>query len=536
MAPDVVVIGSGHNGLVAACYLAKAGLDVAVLEANDWIGGCTSTSALIPEAPEHMVGPCAQDFCMIRLSTIVEDLDLKRYGYAEVEVDPSYVIPGENGETLAFWRDPIRTAQEIKRYSKRDARAYLDFMEMLEAGMKSGIPYLLGDPTRPSAETLRAALRSVRHPVHLANLAKMVTGSAADAIDARFTHPLLRGGLLSLAAVGAPVTHKGSGLNAMFPAVVRHAGVSRPIGGAQILPDSLAACLQAHGGRIRTEAEVASILTTGGKATGVRLTGGEELPAGAVLSAMDPAKTLRDFLPGGALPDKLARRVAAIPSENGGASYLTVHIAFSGQLDYSRLQARRDDAIDLRNAALLTGSFEDMVDAVDAATTGRLPERMPVAMVLPTGPDPSQAPVGQDVTYLWTGWAPRNPPEGWDALAPRAGQAIVDTAARYVDGFDLEIGRFVEPWTVLQQRTHVPNGNPYYVDLLAQRNGPLRPALGLGGYTTPVSGLFLTGGGTHPGPSVSGLPGQIAARKLLATMPGLRGASRSSRAREAVPA
>jgi phytoene dehydrogenase-like protein len=228
--------------------------------------------------------------------------------------------------------------------------------------------------------------------------------------------------------------------------------------------------------------------------------------------------------------------VAQIPSENGGASYLTVHIAFSGQLDYSRLQTGRDDAIDLRNAALLTGSFEDMIDAVDAATHGRLPDRIPVAMVLPTGPDPSQAPAGQDVIYLWTGWAPRNPPEGWDALAPRAGQAIVDTAARYVDGFDLEIGRFVEPWTVLHERTHVPNGNPYYVDLLAQRNGPLRPALGLGGYTTPVDGLFLTGGGTHPGPSVSGLPGQIAARKLLATMPGLRGrASRAAQPREAVP-
>lgn len=539
MASDVVVIGSGHNGLVAACYLAKAGLDVTVLEANDWIGGCTSTSALIPKAPDHLIGPCAQDFCMIRMSTIVADLDLERYGYAEVEVDPAYVIPGPNGETLAFWRDPVRTAQEIKRYSKRDARAYLDFMEMLEAGMEAGIPYLLNDPTRPTAAILRAGVRSLRHPVQLANLARMVTGSAADAIDARFTHPLLRGGLLSLAAVGAPVTHKGSGINAMFPAIVRHAGVSRPIGGAQILPNALAACLQAHGGRIRTEAEVTGILTSGGKAGGVRLAGGEEIPARAVLSAMDPAKTLRDFLPAGALPEKVARRVAEIPSQNGGAAYLTVHLAFSGQLDYSRLQARRDDAVDLRNTALLAGSFEDMVGAVDAATNGRLPDPLPVAMVLPTGPDPSQAPPGQDTIYLWTGWAPRNPPEGWDALAPRAGQAVVDAAAQYVDGFaELEIGRFVEPWPVLQQRTHVPNGNPYYVDLLFSRNGPLRPALGLGGYTTPISGLFLTGGGTHPGPSVSGLPGQIAARKLLASMPGLRGRAPAAAPpdRETVPA
>jgi phytoene dehydrogenase-like protein len=532
---DVVVIGSGHNGLVAACYLAKAGLDVTVLEANDWIGGCTSTSALIPEAPEHMIGPCAQDFCLIRLSTIVKDLDLRRYGYAEIEVDPAYVIPGPDGATLAFWRDPIRTAQEIRRFSKKDARAYLDFLELQEVGMQAGIPYVLGDPTRPSAETIKAGVRSAaRHPVQLANLTRMIAGSAADAIDARFEHPLLRGGLLGLAAVGAPVTHKGSGINALFPAIVRHAGVSRPIGGAQILPNALKACLEAHGGVVRTSAEVVELVTAKGKTAGVRLHTGEEVSATAVVSAMDPAKTLRDFVPDGMLPDRIAQRVSRIPSTNGGTAYLTVHLAFSGRLDYSRLEAGREDALNLRNTALLAGSFEEMCDAVDASTSGRLPDPMPVAMVLPTGPDPSQAPEGQDTIYLWAGWAPRDPPEGWDALAPRAGQALVDQASRHIDGLgELEIGRFVEPWTVLRDRTRVPDGNPYYVDLLTTRNGPLRPALGLGGYTTPIPGLFLTGGGTHPGPSVSGLPGQIAARKVLATMRELQG--RAPRAAEPAP-
>lgn len=393
--------------------------------------------------------------------------------------------------------------------------------------MAAGIPFVLGDPTRPSFETVKAGARSAaRHPIHLANLARMMLGSAAEAIDARFESDLLRGGLLGLAAVGAPVTHKGSGANALFPAIVRHAGVSRPIGGAQILPNALRACLEAHGGVVRTSAEVVEVMTAGRRTTGVRLATGEELRATAVVAAMDPAKTLREFVPQDLLSDRMAERVQKIPSTNGGTAYLTVHLAFDGQLDYSRLQAGRDDAINLRNTALLTGSFEEMCAAVDASTAGRMPENIPVAMVLPTGPDPSQAPEGQDTIYLWCGWAPRDPPEGWDALAPRAGQALVDQAARYVDGFaELEIGRFVEPWTVLQERTRVPNGNPYYVDLLTSRNGPLRPALGLGGYTTPIPGLFITGGGTHPGPSVSGLPGQIAARKVLATMGELRGRS-----------
>jgi phytoene dehydrogenase-like protein len=518
---DAIVVGAGHNGLVAACYLARAGLRVLVVEANDWIGGCTSTSALVPGAPDHMINPCAQDFCLIRLSSVVQDLELRKYGYREKLVDPAYAAPVEDGSNLAFWRDPVTTAHELAYFDKRDARAYLRFIETLEHGMAAGIPYILNDPTRPPAESIRAAIRDgVRHPRAMAEMAKIVTGSAADAIDARFRHPVVRGGLLSLAAVGAPVTHKGSGINAMFPAIVRHAGVSRPIGGAQILPNTLVACLEEYGGRVRTSAEVTRILTRNDRASGVQLASGEELHAPIVISAMDPRKTLSELVPGASLPDRITRRVAEIPSENGGAAYLTVHMAFSGQLSYQRLQARRRDDLDLRNAALLCGSFEDMVAAVDAATTGRMPSPMPFAAVLPTGPDPSQAPGGQDTIYLWAGWAPRRPAEGWNAeFTATAGQAMVDQAKRYIDGLDeLEIGRFVESWPVLQERTRVPNGNPYYVDLLFQRNGPMRPALGLGGYTTPIGGLYLTGGGTHPGPSVSGVPGQLTAKKVLASI------------------
>jgi phytoene dehydrogenase-like protein len=275
---------------------------------------------------------------------------------------------------------------------------------------------------------------------------------------------------------------------------------------------------------VRTSAEVAEIVLRGDRADGVRLAGGEELHARVVISAMDPRRTLLELVPAGRLPDRIAERVAAIPSENGGAAYLTVHMAFSGQLDYSRMERLRDDDLRLRNTALLCGSFEEMVAAVDSAVDGRMPDPMPFAAVLPTGPDPSQAPAGQDTLYLWAGWAPRRPVQGWDALASSAGQAMIDGASRYIDGVaSLELGRFVETWPLLEQRTHVPNGNPYYVDLLFSRNGPMRPALGLGGYTTPVPGLFLTGGGTHPGPSVSGIPGQLTARKVLASMRDLGG-------------
>ncbi len=119
--PDVIVVGAGHNGLVAACYLARAGRDVLVVEAADMIGGCTTT-APIPGAPGYYANPCAFDVIALRISTIGHDLGLTRHGYQEVEVDPCYAALGRGGESLAFWRDPRRTATEIQRFSARDAR------------------------------------------------------------------------------------------------------------------------------------------------------------------------------------------------------------------------------------------------------------------------------------------------------------------------------------------------------------------------------------------------------------------------------
>jgi phytoene dehydrogenase-like protein len=521
---DIIVIGSGHNGLVAAAYLAKAGLSVQVLEANDWIGGCTSsTYDLIPETPEHLINPCAQDICLLRASSIVEDLDLRRHGYRDVEVDPAYVAPLPDGSSLAFWRDMRRTVEELKYFSKRDAREYARFADLMDAAMGSALGFLLTNPVRPDAATLKVAAKfGSRHPRKVAELLKIVTGSAADAIDERFRHPIVRGGLASLSAVGAPITHKGSGINALFPGIVSRVGVSRPLGGTQVLPDSLVACLTEHGGSVRTKARVAAVTVRGDTVTGVRLESGEELTARAVVAGCDPSQTLNRLVPAGLLPDRLAKRAAAIPTRNEGSAYFTVHLAFDGRLEPRKLQAKRRDGLDVRNTAVLAGSFEDMVAAVGAATTGELPDPFPVACVLPTGPDPSQAPAGKDTIYLWTGWAPGAPTGGWtDALKAQAADRIVKHAAVYYENLEeIEAGRFVETAPILAERTNAPNGNPYHVDLLLARSGAMRPALGFGGYRTPVPGLYLTGAGTHPGPAVSGIPGQLAAQTVLRTLGG----------------
>jgi phytoene dehydrogenase-like protein len=381
------------------------------------------------------------------------------------------------------------------------------------------LPMLLTHPTRPAAASLaRAAARGLRHPRRLGEVARWFTASAPQVIEEWFRHPMVQGPMAVMTGVaGPPITLDGMAANLLFFGFIQRLGMSRLVGGTQTLPDALLRCLEAHGGRVRTAAPVAALLTSGDRVNGVRLDSGEELHARAVLSSCDPRQTLTRLLPAGVLSDRLAARAAHIPTENLGAAYLKVDMAVSGRLELSRHQAWRGDGLDLRVPGVFVGSLEEMVAAYEHAAAGRLLDPLPFAGVMPTSTDPSQAPDGQDTLYLWAGWAPRHPTEAWPTLAPAAGKALISHAARYYDGLEtLELGRWVESPLDFVDRLRAPHA--YHVDLSLLRNGPLRPAVGFAGYRTPVPGLFLSGGGTHPGPSVSGVPGQLAARTVLHTL------------------
>jgi len=215
---DVIVVGAGHNGLVAACYLAKAGLDVLVVEAAGRVGGATTTAALIPEAPQHLINPCAVDIVLLKASTVVADLELRRFGYREVGVDPAYVGLDPDGASLAFWRDPRRTADEIRRFDRRDAEAYLEFARTLDAAVDVMLPMLLTHPTRPAPSSLaRAAVRGLRHPRRLAEVARWFTASAPQVIEEWFRHPMVQGPMAVMTGVaGPPITLDGMAANLLF--------------------------------------------------------------------------------------------------------------------------------------------------------------------------------------------------------------------------------------------------------------------------------------------------------------------------------
>lgn len=516
--PDVLVVGAGHNGLTAACYLAREGRSVAVVEANPWIGGCTTSAPLVSQAPEHSISPCAAEFIFLHASSVVADLELERYGFAEVIADPLWAYLHPDGASLVVWRSVEKTADEIGRFSRRDRTAYLEMSRTLSRALDVALPLMLTDPTRPDALALwngaRAAARAPRRLVQAMNILRR---SAAATIDERFEHPVVRGMLAMTCAWLMPFTMDGSGPDLMVMQVAQRLGAGRPIGGTQILPDALAGYLAAHGGSIRTSAPVEEILIEGGRAVGVRLRSGEELRAETVLAACDPYTTLNTLLPDGVLAPRPQRRAAGIPTGYLGMSSYKVDLAFKGRLTLPRHQKLRDDGVDLRKPAVVVGTFEQCVEAVSQAHSGVFPSPNPFVSVVPTAYDPSQAPAGQDTMYLWLGWMPNEPAAGpWTEVKHKAADELMTHVGQYYEGIEeLEIGRLVESKPDLIGRINAHDGHIYHVDLTARSVGPLRPAPGFGGYRTPVPGLFITGAGTHPVPAVSGIPGQLAARKVL---------------------
>ena len=487
----------------------------------------------MPEAPDHLLGPCAADIITMRASTIAADLELARFGYREVDIDPAYLALGADGESLAFFRDVRRTADDIRRFSRRDAAAFLELMEVFDHVMDAALPMMATNPTRPDPKVVLAAGRAAgRHPRSVARVAALATSSAAQAVEESFEHPLVQALIGQIANYGSPINGEGTGANLMLCGIVARYGMGRPAGGMGQLPASLERCLSSHGGRVRTSAPVEEAILTGGAVSGVRLVDGTEIAARAVLAATEPHRALNDLIPEGALSQEQAARAAHIPATNDGCSHFKVEMALRGRVELSRHAERRSDDLDLRVPSHCVGSFDEICSAIRAAQTGRVPDAIPFTSALVTGADPSVAPEGQDGLTLWTGWMPWDPPGGWGELKGEVERAFVARAAEYYEGIeDLEIGRWVADPTEISESKGLRYGNVYQADLSLMRLGPLRPALGFGGYATPVPGYYITGGGTHPGPSVSGIPGQQAARVVLRGLgsPGSAGVSAAPR-------
>ena len=520
---DVVVIGAGHNGLTAAAYLQQAGLDVVVVEASPTTGGMTSTNPTLPGAPRHMINEGAIQHSLIRMSSIERDLGLRRYGLREVAADPAHLHLGPDGESLGVWHDPTRTAEELKRFSRRDAAAWLDMAETLDLMTDAMLSYMRTHPTRPNLRSLlRGAGRMAKRPRQLIALSRYFTVSHAQIIDEMFEGSLVRGALAQMPTFDW-MRRDGTAWGMIYIALVHRTCSARYIGGTGALPTALEACFRAHGGTIRTSAEVEEILLGSGRVHGVRLTTGKEIRAGTVLAACDPKTALARLLPTGALPSRLEHAAGHIPTSTTGAGHMKLNIALRGKLTLPRHSELRRDDLDLRAPLTCWHTFEEHVAGWDAVVRGDWPERQPFLACIPTALDPTQAPDGQDTLWIWSGVVPVNSRKEWDTAGDAVGRKIIADCTNYYDGIeDLIIDKQVLTPHDIAGRFHVSDGNVYHVDPSLLRFGPTRPALGLADYATPVDGLFLGSGGMHPSAGICGIPGQLSARSVLRSLAGSR--------------
>lgn len=515
---DVVVIGAGHNGLAAACYLARSGLDVTVLEAGGCVGGMTSTMPTVAGAPQHQMNVGALDATFIHGTDIVADLGLEDFGYREVWLDPIWAyLHDEDDLSLLFWQDPRRTAAEIERFSRADAAAYLDLTRTLDALIGLGLPMLQAHPTRPGRKALTATARAgLKYRKDIGAVASLLTSSCAEVIDERFRHPVVRGALGSLCSAFGPILADGSSIVLLALGWYLRYGVSRPIGGTQAFPDALQSALEKLGGSVQCAAPVAEVLVTGGAASGVVLESGETITARhAVLATCDPRTALLSLLPTGTLDPTLQARASGIPTLASNLATLRVDVAASGRLSLDRFERRRGDSVDLRLPGMYMGTFENAIAAETAAAAGHTPEVTNVYAAIPTGPDPSQAPDGQDTLWLYVHPMPLHPTEPWESLRDKASANAIARVAGFIDGIEeFEIGRSADSPEDMARRFRASGGSIWHVDLSLFRLGPLRPARGLSGYRTPVDGYYLGSGGSHPTPGMSGLPGRLASEQI----------------------
>ena len=348
-----------------------------MLEQRPAIGGMTRSDHAIAEAPGHLINHCAVDPVFWPNGRAAQDLALYQQGLRWVTVDPAFAYLHPSGESIAFWRDPFQTAEDIRRFSRSDAEAYLELAVLFEAVCDIALPMFAANPTRPGPRRWprRCALRCATVARWARSAASWPPPDRSRSRSASSTPSSARP-CTSPRVASIPSSFPSSTIQLLILAFVHRFACLRPVGGTQALPDALAARLTSRGGRVAVEARVEEITVRGGRATGVALADGRELGARiAVLAACDARQALAELLPPGSMERRLERRAAAIPANGLGWGQLKVDIACSGRLDLSRFEAERIDGADLRAASHLIGTERGLEQGYRRAAAGLLPRR-----------------------------------------------------------------------------------------------------------------------------------------------------------------
>jgi len=518
---DVVMIGGGHNGLVAACYLQRAGLDVLVLEKNDWVGGAATSREL---TPGFLYSNCSY-VCSLFRPEIMRDLELPKHGLQVIAYEGGAVFT-RDGDYIASYRDHDSHRREFARYSKRDAEAYDRYARDVTRQCRCIQPLLMRtapDPfsfkPRDISELLYLGKKFGEFSAHdMAQTLRFWTMSISDFLDEYFETDVIKAYLALSGIIGTALGPMSPGTAYVLlhhymgevDGSVGAWGYAR--GGMGAVTQALASSFTASGGTIRTGADVARVMTRSGRATGVVLSDGEEVRGNLVVSNADVKRTFLKLVEEDALPETFVHRVKHFKMRGSSGK---LNIALDSLPEFPALPKNSSC---IRGDLHFTDSMERMERAYDDWKAGRYSADPFVDMVIPTTLDPTMAPPGKHFMSCFVQYCPPQL-EGrdWtDADRDAFAKTVVSQIADYSPGFrDRILHMEVRTPREIEAEVGLTEGNIFQGELTFDQLLFNRPVPGYAQYRTPVPGLYLCGSSTHPGGGVMGAPGRNAAAEIL---------------------
>ncbi len=516
---DIVIIGGGHNGLVTAFYLAKAGFKPLVLERREQVGGSAITDEFHPgfrcSTLAHTAGPLRPD--------IVRDMQLERHGLKTITPETCVTTFSPDGRALSLYQDENKSAQAIAAFSQRDAAKYPEFEKSLGKISKvlaEALATLPPDIDHPSSGDLWSMLKTGRA---LRNLGKrdmyrvLRWGpmAVADLVAEYFETELLRAVIAARGIFGTFLGPWSAGSSLQL--LIRAAGDPHPTGssffaagGMGALTQAMASSAKAAGVEIRTSAEVIEIRVKDGVATGVLLSTGEEIEAKAVISNADPKRTLLKLTdPVHLSPDFVQK----LQHYRGNGTVAKVNLALSALPNFTAL--KNADSAALKGRIQIGPEIDYLERAFDESKYGNFSRAPYLEVAIPSLTDPTLAPDGKHVMSIYMQYAPYKLKGDWESQRKALGQTVVQTLAQYAPNLpELILTHQIITPQDLEDVYGLTGGQIFHGDLALDQFFTMRPLLDWARYKTPIENLYLCGSGTHPGAGLTGGSGANAAREI----------------------
>jgi phytoene dehydrogenase-like protein len=517
---DVIVIGGGHNGLVNAAYLAKAGKKVVVLERRHVLGGAAVTEEIVPG---FLFSECSYVVSLLR-PEIIRELDLPRHGLEILPLDGTF-SPMPSGDYLWRVNDHAKSIRDIRRHSRLDAEAYDEFSKMMTPMCRFVKPILSmipPDPTTLNPKDLKQLHFLMQRFRELSSderytLVQLMTMSSADFLDQWFETDVLKATMSASGIIGTFLGIRSPGTAYVLlhhymgeiDGAFRSWGFSR--GGTGAISNAIADAAREAGVEIRTKAPVGKILVKNGRTTGVVLQSGEELFANVVSSSVDPHLTFEKFIEPNELPADFLEGVRRYKFRGSSGK---VNLALDALPNFKSLPG---PGAHLRGAVSISPSMDYMERAYDDAKYGHFSRKPYIDMVIPSLTDPSVAPPGKHVLSCFVQYAPYKLAEGtWDDQKKAFGDNVINTIAEYAPNIkDIIIDRQVLTPLDLERDFGLTQGNIFQGELSLEQLFFLRPVAGWAYYRTPIDNLYMCGSATHPGGGIMGANGRIASQVIL---------------------